>query len=122
MPFGDGTGPAGQGPMTGRRLGYCAGYPHPGYAAGGYGRSMGYGRGGGYGHGYRWRYYATGVPGWGRGYAPPYGGYRPPVDAPAYRPPTEEDELRYLSDYAEDLKRQLNDVQKRIEELKNSEK
>ncbi|MGA1866889.1 MAG: DUF5320 family protein, partial [Thermoplasmatota archaeon] len=31
MPWGDGTGPWGRGPMTGRRLGYCGGYYHPGY-------------------------------------------------------------------------------------------
>jgi len=31
MPFGDGTGPAGLGPMTGRAAGYCAGYGVPGY-------------------------------------------------------------------------------------------
>ena len=27
MPRGDGTGPRGLGPMTGRAAGYCAGYP-----------------------------------------------------------------------------------------------
>ena len=32
MPAGDKTGPLGQGPMTGRGLGYCAGYNTPGYA------------------------------------------------------------------------------------------
>jgi len=31
MPRGDGTGPLGSGPMTGRAAGYCAGYPVPGY-------------------------------------------------------------------------------------------
>ena len=31
MPLGDGTGPRGMGPMTGRAAGYCAGYPVPGY-------------------------------------------------------------------------------------------
>jgi hypothetical protein len=31
MPAGDGTGPLGFGPMTGRAVGYCAGYPVPGY-------------------------------------------------------------------------------------------
>ena len=31
MPFGDGTGPVGMGPMTGRAAGFCAGYPVPGY-------------------------------------------------------------------------------------------
>jgi hypothetical protein len=31
MPFGDGTGPAGMGPMTGRAAGFGAGFPVPGY-------------------------------------------------------------------------------------------
>jgi hypothetical protein len=31
MPRGDGTGPAGLGPMTGRAAGFCVGYPVPGY-------------------------------------------------------------------------------------------
>jgi len=31
MPAGDGTGPLGLGPMTGRAAGYCAGYTVPGY-------------------------------------------------------------------------------------------
>lgn len=31
MPAGDGTGPLGLGPMTGRAAGYCAGFPVPGY-------------------------------------------------------------------------------------------
>ena len=31
MPRGDGTGPVGAGPMTGRAAGFCAGVPVPGY-------------------------------------------------------------------------------------------
>ncbi|TES94528.1 MAG: hypothetical protein E3J87_00110 [Candidatus Cloacimonadota bacterium] len=31
MPGGDGTGPRGMGPMTGRAAGYCAGYSRPGF-------------------------------------------------------------------------------------------
>ncbi len=31
MPGGDGTGPQGLGPMTGRGAGYCAGFSLPGY-------------------------------------------------------------------------------------------
>ena len=30
MPRGDGTGPMGMGPMTGRRAGFCAGFAAPG--------------------------------------------------------------------------------------------
>ena len=81
MPFGDRTGPAGMGPMTGRAAGFCAGYPVPGYMnpvmgrAGFYGsglpavRPYGTGlysratpwfrRGFGFGRGFGW--------GWGRG-------------------------------------------------------
>jgi len=63
MPFGDGTGPAGMGPMTGRAAGYCAGYPVPGYmnpAVGGAG------------------FYGAGMPAVGpysAGYGMPYGGW-----------------------------------------------
>ncbi len=32
MPGGDGTGPLGLGPGTGRRAGYCGGFGVPGYA------------------------------------------------------------------------------------------
>ena len=44
MPVGNGTGPAGMGPMTGRAAGYCAGYSVPGYMNP-YGGSPGYGFG-----------------------------------------------------------------------------
>ena len=54
MPRGDGTGPAGQGPLTGRGLGRCAGNDAPGYGNGFFGRGfgMGWGRGFGFGRGY----------------------------------------------------------------------
>ena len=47
MPQGDRTGPMGQGPSTGRRLGFCAGFNSPGFAN--------YGFGGGFGRGFRRR-------------------------------------------------------------------
>lgn len=57
MPGGDRTGPSGQGPMTGRGLGYCAGNDMAGYEErpGGFGR----GRRRAFGRGRRHRY------GWG---------------------------------------------------------
>ena len=61
MPGGDGTGPRGQGPMTGRGMGYCAGYSVPGYMNSsprlGLGRRFGSGRGmgRGFGRGFGWR-------------------------------------------------------------------
>ena len=41
MPGGDGTGPNGQGSMTGRGAGYCTGYERPGFANPGFGRRKG---------------------------------------------------------------------------------
>jgi hypothetical protein len=60
MPRGDGTGPMGMGPMTGRSAGYCAGFGTPGYVNAG--RTWGYGPGFGRGFG---RGFARG---WGGGF------------------------------------------------------
>lgn len=51
MPAGDGSGPRGAGPGTGRGLGFCAGYAQPGYASFGPGRGSGRGWGRGFGRG-----------------------------------------------------------------------
>ena len=68
MPRGDGRGPAGAGPMTGRGSGFCSGSSVPGFLnraasffgdinSGGRGRCCGkngfYGRGNGFGSGYQ---------------------------------------------------------------------
>ena len=67
MPRGDRTGPQGEGPMTGRQLGYGAGYDSPGYTKGS-GRNWGrgfFGRGRGFfGRGFGFRAF-------GRGWAEP---------------------------------------------------
>ncbi len=58
MPGGNGTGPMGAGPMTGRSMGYCAGFDRPRFANfGGGGRGMRMGRGGGFG--FRNRFFAN---------------------------------------------------------------
>lgn len=114
MPAGDGTGPMGRGPMTGRAAGYCGGYDAPGWANPVPGRGFGLGRGGGRGGGWRHRnwYYATGVPGWARfGYAPAWG-YDPYA-----APPSREQETESLRQQAEWLKQQLDAIGQRIEEL-----
>jgi hypothetical protein len=76
MPWGDGTGPAGLGPMTGRAAGYCAGYSTPGYANP-YGRGWGMGMDRSWGPRFRGQGRRFGGRGRGlrRGYAPygPYG-------------------------------------------------
>jgi len=112
--------------MTGRAAGFCAGYPVPGYMNGGFGYGRGMGMGG-RGRGRRNWFYATGMPGWQRAsmgmqafggvqpVAPVYGA--PPIPAwpPAAAP---EQELQALQGQAENLKGILDDIQKRIEELR----
>lgn len=44
MPRGDKTGPNGEGPKTGRGLGYCAGSDTPGYTKSGRARPRGRGQ------------------------------------------------------------------------------
>ncbi len=101
MPRGDGTGPAGRGPRSGRGLGNRAAYGAPAYLAGG-------GRGGG--HGWRHWYYATGVPCWARA------GYQP-----AGAGQTREVELDLLQAQAGQLKTTLAGIEARMEQLKASE-
>ena len=107
MPGFDGTGPMGAGPMTGGRRGFCnaasIGYvPQP---ASGYG----YGRGLGLGRGFR-RGFGPGI-GLGRGYA-----WGTPVYGQTY-PISATDEINMLRSQANDMKRALDDINKRIEEL-----
>ncbi len=117
MPAGDGTGPMGMGPMTGRAAGYCAGYRIPGYNNPITGRGFGWGLGGGRGfwggRGWRRRYYATGLPGWIR-----FGGYTAPYAYPgAYYKPDPEMEKQALKNQANALQSELDAVNKRLGEL-----
>lgn len=109
MPRGDGTGPAGLGPMTGRGAGYCAGYATPGFANPAVGRGFG-GRGGG--RGWRRWYHATGLPGWTRAGCPPAWGAGP---YPA--PPSPEQEANLLKAQAENLRGMLEQIEQRLQEL-----
>lgn len=113
MPGFDQTGPMGAGPMSGGARGRCnpamAGNI-PAYAGGyGYGRGLGLRRGfrGGYGPG------AGRGRGGGRGY-----GWLPPAAGPAYPMDAagEMDMLRADADY---LKKSLEAINKRIEELED---
>ena len=124
MPRGDRTGPEGEGPLTGRQAGFCAGNDRPGYAEpgpgyAGYsrgcggrrfaGRPFGGGRFGGRrgGGGYRWRnwFYATGVPGWAR--------FGPDADAPS--------EAEALKAQAEWLRGELDAIDQRLQEIEPQE-
>ncbi len=138
MPGGDGTGPGGMGPMTGRAAGYCAGYSVPGFMnpVGGRGYRGRGGRGGG--RGWRNWYHATGMPGWARAaqglpaygrpaygpqpYATPYGAaYGAPYAAPYATGPSREQELEALKGQADYLEDALDGIRQRIEELQTEE-
>jgi hypothetical protein len=116
MPGGDGTGPTGMGPMTGRAAGYCAGYSVPGYANWGFGPGRG-GRGRGRGgRGWRHRFYATGLPGWARGGAP----FAPPAPPAWWSAPAPEGELDALRRQAEYFEESLAGIRSRIAELEKA--
>lgn len=112
MPRGDGTGPMGMGTMSGRAMGFCAGFDRAGYenAVPGRGMSIGLGRGCRFGNGGRgWRqgFYATGLPGWMR-----FGGNKSP-----FQKPNSEMEKQTLKNQAGILQSQLDQIRKRLGEM-----
>lgn len=101
MPNGNGTGPMGMGPMTGRGMGNCAGTAGQGGGRpgrlGGFGRGRGFfGRGGGFGRGAGRRFYSSNAN----------------YDAPL----TKEEEQAVLKRDAEFLRAELDAVEKRMKE------
>lgn len=65
----------------------------------------------GWGRGWRWCFWATGMPGWLRWQYPPFFTYPP-------YPPKPEDELELLEELKKALEADLEDIKARIEELK----
>ncbi|WP_429413032.1 DUF5320 domain-containing protein [Roseimarinus sediminis] len=109
MARGDKTGPMGQGSMTGRSLGYCAGYDSPGFTSG-FGGGRGQGRGfgsGGQGRG------SGGRRGRGRGFAF-NAGY---TNAPQTN---SNDEILNLKAQAESLKKAQEEIERRLKDLENN--
>lgn len=93
MPGRDRTGPQGTGPMTGKRLGFCAGNEAPGYGFGG-----GFGRGarrGGFGRGFGFR------------------GGNPPA--------SQADEKAFIESEMEALKNQLSFLEQKLKKFKDKE-
>ena len=113
MPYGDQSGPAGMGPMTGRGVGFCAGYGQPGYMAPLPGRGA-FGRGPGGGRGFRNRYWATGVTGSQQAYTGYPAAYAVP---PAYAVPAPGQELDALRDQVKFMEENVKKAQERIQEL-----
>jgi len=112
MPGFDGTGPRGQGAMTGGGRGYCmvalngtGGRPTSGRGF--------YGSGGGRGH--RNCFYATGVPGWvrARGGMQAFGGLSHVA--------SKDEELAMLKDQAGYLKEELDAIQARVQDLEGKQ-
>ena len=123
MPGGDGTGPSGLGPMTGRRAGYCAGYSAPGYAstipggARGFGYGRGFGRGRGWGRGFG-RRFGSGWGGYPYAYGDPYMVPSYPVDI---TPKQEADMLRAEAKVMQEEISAINQRVKDLESTKTSE-
>lgn len=102
MPYGDGTGPMGLGPMSGRRAGYCGGFHMPGFM-----NNIVPRRGYNYGsmHGY-WRGY------WHHG----------PIFAdsdtyPIRREFTKDEQKKILEEELKDLEMEKENILKRLKEL-----
>ncbi len=135
MPRGDGTGPMGMGPMTGRGAGYCAGFPSPGFMnpiGGRLGLGLGRGRGRAFSP---YGYYGAGgfpnipyapYPAYGGTGAVPYDFPQTPGTTPGAAPfatgPSPEQELSFLKDQNSVLKSQIDQISSRIKELEKMEK
>jgi hypothetical protein len=98
MPQGDRTGPNGQGSMTGRGMGFCAGFNAPGFMNSGFGRGFGRGRG------FRWRARAI-----------------QPIPLQQVQPAviTEKQEKQFLEQDLVALKEEMKEIEKRLKELKD---
>ena len=92
----------GMGPMTGRGMGYCAGNTEPGYHQ----FNNGFGGGQGCHNGNRHMFYATGRPRWARHWEP--------ANADAHAAFSEK---TFLTNQADFLKQQLDQVNKRLSVL-----
>jgi len=113
MPRLDGTGPRGEGPMTGWGRGYCTGYVNPTLSSG-YVVGRGFGRGRGFGMGFS----SPPGPGLGigrgglpRGLAAKGITYYPQS---SYQP---QQELAALNNNKKEIEAQLSGIEKRIKEL-----
>ena len=106
MPGGNGTGPAGAGPMTGRAAGYCAGNSIPGYANSIRGRGL---NGGG---GFRGRGFAQG-----RGMGRRNWNQAMPQYPYSTQEMTPENEIEMLKNQAKFMQEDITAVNKQITEL-----
>jgi len=104
MPRGDGTGPNGQGPMTGRGMGYCAGFEVPGFMNP-VGFRRGFGRGMGFGRGFRARTFMQPI--------------AQPIQPQVI---TETQEKQFLETELKEIEAEKQEIEKRLKELKIQKK
>ncbi len=102
MPRGDGTGPMGQGPFTGRGLGNCITYGIPALA--GAAAFFGFGRRGGFGRGFG-RALGRGF-GFGRGFGAGF------AQSFGWNVPTKDDELNALKEEARAIQERITELEK----------
>jgi len=124
MPGGDGTGPMGMGPMTGRRAGYCAGNAVPGYAnpVPGGGRGFGFGRGRGQGRGWgRGRGWRRAGVGYGLAGGYPYG-VTPYYGDPGASELTSQQEAEMLKKEARAMQNEIDAINQRISQVESAAK
>ena len=105
MPRGDRTGPSGEGPNTGRGMGYCTGNDQPGYITQQSIRGRGYGRRFRGGPGYGW--------GGGFGFRRGYGNYFHDDVADVSEKTLLENEIRILKDQLSALEDRLSKTEKK---------
>ena len=120
MSGGNGTGPMGTGPMTGRAAGICAGNTVPGSVSAPGGRGFRRGGGGRSRRGRRNRFYATGLTGWQRAEAgmPAFGSGEvvsaAQANSGAPSAVSKEQELDLLKRQADGLANTLDEIKKRV--------
>lgn len=107
MPGGDRTGPQGEGPRTGRGLGYCAEYDQPDYTTPQQGQRFGFGRGGrGNRRSRGWRNRSN------AGFQP--GRRRGGIDL---NPDAQDQDIGSLKAQLQELQNTLNEVQNRLDQF-----
>ena len=100
--------------MTGRRAGFCSGFSATDFMNRGAGCGFGFGGGG---RGRRNMYWATGTPGWARGFSQGFN----PVWSDTDESVVKKDESEMLKKQAEYLEGSLNEINRRLKELEEKE-